>query len=175
MHGQHRVTHSLQEPLPVGLQKDAPASGRAGRSDPRRCPRQWRSSKTGWHIQERRRSGLSPIVVPQKCYHKASIGFKWQTLTKVLHSKPPCFVNSYKIAPIYISLQITALQRPVFIIKNAKNKCKGDPSQKESWHLLVKTTMRLQRKTSSRRLPASCCDSPNATASSSLRTRSTIW
>ena len=24
-HRQHRVTHSLQEPLPVGLQKDAPA------------------------------------------------------------------------------------------------------------------------------------------------------
>ena len=59
--------------------------------------------------------------------------------------------------------------------KNAKNKCKGDSSQKEPLHLLVKITMRLQRKTSSSRLPASCCDSPNATASSSRRTRSTIW
>lgn len=47
------------------------------------------------------------------------MGFKWQTLTKVLRDKPPCFVNSYKVAPIYISLQITALQRPI-IIKNAK-------------------------------------------------------
>ena len=175
MHGQHRVTHSLQEPLPVGLQKDAPASGRAGRSDPRRCPRQWRSSKTGWHIQERRRSGLSPIVVPQKCYHKASMGFKWQTLTKVSHGKPSFFVDSYKVAPIYISLQITTLQRPILIIKNAKNKCKGDPSQKEPSHLLVKIIMQLQFRTPSSRLPASCCDSPRDTASSSRRTRSTIW
>ena len=30
-----------------------------------------------------------------------------------------------------LPLQITTLQRPVFIIKNAKNKCKGDSSQKE--------------------------------------------
>lgn len=153
----------------------APASGRAGYSDPRQCPRRWRSSKTGWHIQERRRSGLSPIVVPQKCYHKASMGFKWQTLTKVLHGKPPCFVDSYKVAPIYISLQITTLQRPILIIKSAKNKCKGDSTQKEPWHLLVKITMRPQFRTLSSRLPASSGDSPNATANSSRRTRSTIW
>ena len=31
MHGQHRVTHSLQEPLPVGLQKDAPAEHKVHR------------------------------------------------------------------------------------------------------------------------------------------------
>lgn len=68
------------------------------------------------------------------------MGFKWQTLTKVSRNKPPCFVDSYKVAPIYISLQITALQRPILIIKNAKNKCKGDPSQKEPLHLLVKIT-----------------------------------
>jgi hypothetical protein len=42
-----------------------------------------------------------------------------------------------------LSLRITALQRPVFIIKNAKNKCKGDSSQKAPLHLLVKITMRL--------------------------------
>lgn len=34
--------------------------------------------------------------------------------------------------------------------------------------------MRLQRKISSRRLPASCCDSPNATASSSRFCRGDI-
>jgi len=48
------------------------------------------------------------------------MGFKWQTLTKVLHGKPFFFVDSYKAAPIYISLQITALHRPVFIIKKRK-------------------------------------------------------
>ena len=58
-------------------------------------------------------------VLLEGLYHMASMGFKWQTLTKVLRDKPPCFVNSYKVAPIYISLQITALQRPI-IIKNAK-------------------------------------------------------
>lgn len=30
------------------------------------------------------------------------MGFKWQTLTKVLRNKPSCFVDSYKVAPIYI-------------------------------------------------------------------------
>ena len=30
------------------------------------------------------------------------MGFKWQTLTKVLRNKLPCFVDSYKVAPIYI-------------------------------------------------------------------------
>ena len=30
------------------------------------------------------------------------MGFKWQTLTKVLHNKPSFFVNSYKAASIYI-------------------------------------------------------------------------
>lgn len=30
------------------------------------------------------------------------MGFKWQTLTKVLRSKPSCFVDSYKAALIYI-------------------------------------------------------------------------
>ena len=82
-------------------------------------------------------------VLLKGLYHKASMGFKWQTLTKVLHNKPSFFVDSYKVAPIYISLQITALQRPILIIKTAKNKCKGDSSQKEPWHLLVKITMRL--------------------------------
>lgn len=103
------------------------------------------------------------------------MGFKWQTRTKVLHDKPSFFVDSYKVAPIYISLQITALQRPVFIIKNAKNKCKGDSSQKEPLHLLVKITTQLQFRTLCSRLPASCCDSPKDTASSSRRTCSTIW
>ena len=42
-----------------------------------------------------------------------------------------------------LSPQITALQRPILIIKNAKNKCKGDSSQKAPLHLLVKITMRL--------------------------------
>ena len=41
-------------------------------------------------------------VLLKGLYHKASMGFKWQTLTKVFHGKPPCFVNSYKVAPIYI-------------------------------------------------------------------------
>lgn len=59
--------------------------------------------------------------------------------------------------------------------KRKKNKCKGDSTQKEPLHLLVKITMQLQRKTSSSRLPASSGDSPNTTASSSRRTRSTIW
>ena len=114
-------------------------------------------------------------VLLKGLYHKASMGFKWQTLTKVFRNKPPCFVNSYKVAPIYISLQITTLQRPILIIKNAKNKCKGDSSQKAPLHLLVKITMGLQIRTLSSRLPASCCDSPKVTASSSRRTRSTIW
>lgn len=114
-------------------------------------------------------------VLLKGLYHKASMGFKWQTLTKVSHGKPSFFVDSYKVAPIYISLQITTLQRPILIIKNAKNKCKGDPSQKEPSHLLVKIIMQLQFRTPSSRLPASCCDSPRDTASSSRRTRSTIW
>lgn len=74
-----------------------------------------------------------------------------------------------------LCLQIIALQRPVFIIRNEKNKCKGDSTQKEPLHLLVKITMRLQSRMLSSRLPASCCDSPKVTASSSRRTRSTIW
>jgi hypothetical protein len=36
-----------------------------------------------------------------------------------------------------------ALQRPVFIIRNEKNKCKGDSTQKKPLHLLVKITMQL--------------------------------
>ena len=40
---------------------------------------------------------------------------------------------------------------------------------------LAKITMGLQFRTLSSRLPASCCDSPKVTASSSRRTRSTIW
>ena len=64
-------------------------------------------------------------VLLKGLYHKASMGFKWQTLTKVLRNKPPCFVDSYKIAPIYISLQITALQRPILIIKTQKINAKA--------------------------------------------------
>ena len=64
-------------------------------------------------------------VLLEGLYHKALMGFKWQTLTKVFHNKLSCFVNSYKVAPIYISLQITALQRPI-IIKNATNYLKFD-------------------------------------------------
>lgn len=30
------------------------------------------------------------------------MGFKWQTRTKVLHDKLSFFVDSYKVAPIYI-------------------------------------------------------------------------
>lgn len=41
-------------------------------------------------------------VLLKGLYHKASMGFKWQTRTKVFHGKLPCFVNSYKVAPIYI-------------------------------------------------------------------------
>ena len=64
-------------------------------------------------------------VLLEGLYHKASMGFKWQTLTKVLRNKPSCFVDSYKIAPIYISLQITALQRPILIIKTQKINAKA--------------------------------------------------
>ena len=41
-------------------------------------------------------------VLLKGLYHKASMGFKWQTRTKVLHSKLSFFVDSYKVAPIYI-------------------------------------------------------------------------
>lgn len=41
-------------------------------------------------------------VLLKGLYHKASMGFKWQTRTKVFRGKLPCFVNSYKVAPIYI-------------------------------------------------------------------------
>lgn len=41
-------------------------------------------------------------VLLKGLYHKALMGFKWQTRTKVLHNKPPFFVDSYKVAPIYI-------------------------------------------------------------------------
>lgn len=54
-------------------------------------------------------------VLLKGLYHKASMGFKWQTLTKVSHGKPSFFVDSYKVAPIYISLQITTLQRPMIV------------------------------------------------------------
>lgn len=30
------------------------------------------------------------------------MGFKWQTPTKILHDKLSFFVDSYKVAPIYI-------------------------------------------------------------------------
>lgn len=33
------------------------------------------------------------------------MGFKWQTLTKVLRSKPSCFVDSYKVALIYMRIK----------------------------------------------------------------------
>lgn len=64
-------------------------------------------------------------VLLKGLYHKASMGFKWQTLTKVLHIKPSFFVNSYKVAPIYISLQITTLQRPILIIKTQRINAKA--------------------------------------------------
>ena len=41
-------------------------------------------------------------VLLKGLYHKALMGFKWQTPTKVLHGKPSFFVDSYKVAPIYI-------------------------------------------------------------------------
>ena len=41
-------------------------------------------------------------VLLERLYHRASIDFKWQTLTKVLRNKPSYFVNSYKAAPICI-------------------------------------------------------------------------
>ena len=44
----------------------APACARAGRSGQRQFPHQWRSSKTGWHTQGKRRSGLFPTGVPQR-------------------------------------------------------------------------------------------------------------
>ena len=44
----------------------------------------------------------TPRVLLERLYHRASMGFKWQTLTKVLRNKPSCFVDSYKVAPIYI-------------------------------------------------------------------------
>ena len=41
-------------------------------------------------------------VLLERLYHKASMGIKWQTLTKVLRNKPSCFVDFYKVGPIYI-------------------------------------------------------------------------
>ena len=38
-------------------------------------------------------------VLLEGLYHKALMGFKWQTRTKVLHNKLPFFVDSYKVAP----------------------------------------------------------------------------
>lgn len=43
-------------------------------------------------------------VLLKGLYHKASMGFKWQTLTKVLHGKPSFFVDSYKVAPNYMNI-----------------------------------------------------------------------
>ena len=37
-------------------------------------------------------------VLLEGLYHKASMGFKWQTITKVSLDKPISFVDSYKIA-----------------------------------------------------------------------------
>lgn len=37
-------------------------------------------------------------VLLKGLYHKALMGFKWQTLTKVLIDKPSSFVYSYKTA-----------------------------------------------------------------------------
>ena len=37
-------------------------------------------------------------VLLEGLYHKASMDFKWQTLTKVLLDKPNSFVYSYKTA-----------------------------------------------------------------------------
>lgn len=45
-------------------------------------------------------------VLLEGLYHKVSMCFKWQTLTKVLHSKPSFFVDSYKVAPNKKSLCI---------------------------------------------------------------------
>ena len=45
-------------------------------------------------------------VLLKGLYHMASMGFKWQTLTKVLHNKPSFFVDSYKVAPNKKSLCI---------------------------------------------------------------------
>lgn len=45
-------------------------------------------------------------VLLKGLYHKALMGFKWQTLTKVLHNKPFFFVDSYKVAPNKKSLCI---------------------------------------------------------------------
>lgn len=41
-------------------------------------------------------------VLMEGLYHRTLMGFKWQTRTKVLHDKPSFFVDSYKVAPIYI-------------------------------------------------------------------------
>lgn len=41
-------------------------------------------------------------VLMEGLYHRTLMGFKWQTRTKVLHNKPSFFVDSYKVAPIYI-------------------------------------------------------------------------
>lgn len=45
-------------------------------------------------------------VLLEGLYHMASMGFKWQTLTKVFHNKPSFFVDSYKVAPNKKSLCI---------------------------------------------------------------------
>ena len=49
-------------------------------------------------------------VLLKGLYHKASMGFKWQTRTKVFRGKLPCFVNSYKVAPIMIADKIHKLE-----------------------------------------------------------------
>ena len=36
-------------------------------------------------------------VLLEGLYHKASMGFKWQTLTKVLHNKPPSLLIPTKL------------------------------------------------------------------------------
>lgn len=41
-------------------------------------------------------------ILLEGLYHKALMGFKWQTLTKVLRGKLYYFVISYKVAPNYI-------------------------------------------------------------------------
>ena len=45
-------------------------------------------------------------VLLEGLYHMASMGFKWQTRTKVFHDKPSFFVDSYKVAPNKKSLCI---------------------------------------------------------------------
>lgn len=81
-------------------------------------------------------------VLLKGLYHKASMGFKWQTLTKVFHGKPPCFVNSYKVAPIYIRTKRIGLDFKIYD-KKCKKQMQRRFFTKRALAFVGKITMRL--------------------------------